>query len=128
MPLVLLQYDGDRRTSSFIAVELARHLPEIVARALDISESAGDAGRLVPDDIEVWCQEFGKFDVNVKDFKIVIWAHDFPAQRFNFKQRGEEIAKNAREFISNRQKELGDHRKLSGFVWLLLQPSVFCPL
>ena len=118
MPLVLIQYKTGQKLED-IARTLALQMPSIVAPVLDASEQEGDAGRLTPDDIEVWCTESGALDVNTKDIEIIIWAHEFGSRKTTLEQRKEEIIKRVREVLS-----LWD-RTVSGFVWVLLQPTAF---
>lgn len=122
MPIVLVQYKAGRNLE-VTAKMLALKMPEIVASALDVSEQEGDAGRLVPDDIEVWCNESGKLDVNTKEFEIIIWAHDFPSRKATLEQRKDKIIQGVRGVIGFTPGWCPPNT--SGFVWVLLQPTAF---
>lgn len=116
MPLVVVQYKAERITVQML-MHLTTALPGIVATALDVPENQ-DA-RLAPSDIEVWTQESGKFDVNTKDLEIIIWAPLFPERLLNLEERKDAIVRAVRRFLADYD------RNLTGFVWVLLQPSAF---
>ncbi|MHB8913550.1 MAG: hypothetical protein ACYC4I_00895 [Minisyncoccota bacterium] len=118
MPLVLIQFK--QKSLEFTARRLALQMPRIVAAALDVSDQEGEAGRLAPDDIEVWCQEGSDINVNTKDLEIIIWTHDFPSRRARLEQRKNEIVGHVHELISSLCSS-----EVSGFVWILLQPTAF---
>lgn len=121
MPLVLLQYKRNRGLKD-LARALGKHLPEIVAPALTLSERERHDGQVVPDDIIVWCAEGGEHDVNTKDIEIIIWAHDFPERATNLEERKDAIVKGVRQFLTD---YTFFYRDVSGFVWVLLQPTAF---
>jgi len=102
-----------------VTKELARHMPVIVASALD-SEQDGDEGRLLPEHVEVWCNESGEFDIHTKDLAIIIWANEFPHRRATLGQRRDRIINDVHRCLSAWGQE-----KLQGFVWVLLQPAAF---
>jgi hypothetical protein len=116
MPLVALQYKRKSIRDKMLG-KLARALPTIVAGALDIPENRN--ARLTPAEIEVWVMESGKHDVNVKDIEIIIWAHDYPERLANLEARKETILDGVRTFLA------ANNQSLSGFVWVLLQPSAY---
>ena len=95
-------------------------MPKIVSQALDVSENEGAAGKLTQDDIEVRCTQRSLIDINSKDIEIVIWAHDFPSRRSNLEQRKEEILRGVRLVIIASART-----DISGYVWVLLQPTAF---
>lgn len=127
MPLVLLQY----RAKGGLALKdlariLAQHLPEIVAPALTLSERKRHDGQVTPSDIIVRCVEGTKEDVNTKDLEIIIWAHDFPGRAANLEERKDAIINGVRQFLADHtEDELGFRLHVSGFVWILLQPTAF---
>lgn len=114
MPLVLIQHKNGRGLNE-IAEKLAKELPALVAPTL----SAPPDGNLVPGDIEVWCTEGSTADVNTKDLEIIIWAHEYPERRANLEERKDVIVKGVRTFLADYD------RNVSGFVWILLQPTAF---
>ena len=118
MPLTLVQYKTDRGLKE-LAETLAKALPRIVAPALNLPERKGLDGLVTPSDIIVWCVEGGQTDVNTKDLEILIWAHDFPERKANLEERKETILKGVRRFLADYD------RNVSGFVWILLQPSAY---
>lgn len=119
MPLVLIQY----RSSDLVSIvrQLAQQMPRIVAPALDASEQDGDVASLLPGDVEVWCVESGGSDVNVKDIEIIIWAHDFPSRKENLDERMKKILEGAKEVICG----FRCGKLLTGYVWVLLQPTAY---
>ncbi len=118
MPLVVLQYKAGRDLEA-LAKALALQMPKIVAVSLDTSSLDGEVARLTPDDIEVWPHESSSLGVNTKDIEIVIWTHEFPGRREILEERKDEIVKSVRKFLSDWDKNI------SGFVWVLLQPTAF---
>lgn len=113
MPLALLQYKKGRELTE-LAENLAKRLPEIVAPALTVP-----AAQLTPDDVTVWCVEGGSADVNSDDLEILIWAHDFPERKETLEERKELVLKGIRRFL------IDYRRNVSGFVWILLQPTAY---
>lgn len=118
MPLTLIQYKPSRFTEEGIQM-IASQMPKIVASALH-SPRDGEAASLVPNDIEVWCTESGKLDVNTKDLEIIIWAQEFPDRKATLERRKDEIIRDVRKLFS---KNGGG--RIPGFVWVLLQPTAF---
>lgn len=118
MPLTLLQYRPNRGLKE-LAENLAKHLPDIVAPALTLPERERHDGDVSPEDIIVWLVEGGEQDVNTKDLEIIIWAHDFPERGANLEERKDAILKGVRQFLCDYD------RNVSGFVWVLLQPTAF---
>ena len=118
MPLVLIQYKVD--CGKDIAEKIALRMPKIVALALDVSKQEGNQGGLVPEDIEVWCTESGELDVNTKDLEIIIWAHEFQSRKETLDRRKDEIVACVRELLYDWKRQ-----DVSGFVWVLLQPTAF---
>lgn len=118
MPLTILQYKADQDLDH-VAHMLAVELPDIVAPALTLPQRAQLDGLVNPDDIIVWTLEGTPYDVNTNDFEIIIWAHDFPERRANLDERTEMILKGVRDFLSDYD------RNVTGFVWILLQPTAF---
>ena len=119
MPLALVQYKTNRDLESFVE-KLALLMPGIVAPALDMPGYANSDYRLTPDDIEVWVTESGKLDVNTKDIEVIIWAHEYPERRVNLEERKNQIIRGVREIAI-----VCGRTDISGFVWVLLQPSAF---
>ena len=116
MPLVVVWHKSGRFNNDMIQ-KLAETLPEIVAGALHVPESA--EAHLAPDDIEVKVQESGKYDVNTKDLAIIIWANLYPERLSNLTDRKDAIVQGVRAFLADYDL------KPSGFVWVLLQPAAF---
>lgn len=114
MPLVLIQHKNGRGLTE-IAEKLAKELPVFVAPTLSVP---GD-GQLSLDDIEVWVTEGSPADVNTKDLEIIIWAHEYPERKANLEERKDVIVKCVRTFLADYD------RNISGFVWILLQPTAF---
>lgn len=114
MPLALIQHKNGRGLTE-IAEKLAQELPTSVAWALSTS---GD-GKLNPDDIEVWVTEGSPADVNTKDLEIIIWAHDYPERKADLENRKDSILTDVRKFLADYD------RNVTGFVWVLLQPTAF---
>ncbi len=114
MPLTLIQHKNGRGLGE-IAEKLAKELPAFIAPALSVS---GD-GQLTHDDIEVWVTEGSTADVNTKDLEIIIWAHEYPDRRANLEVRKDAIIGCVRTFLADYD------RNVSGFVWILLQPTAF---
>ena len=71
----------------------------------------GTEGELKSEDIEVWVNDVGKFDQNVKDIEIVVIAQPYPEREQNLKERQEAI-ENPVKAILNWEND--------GFVWMLL--------
>ncbi len=118
MPLTILQYKPDRGLKE-LAEKLAQALPEIVAPQLTLAGHERHEGQVTSADIIVRCVEGGKADVNTKDLEIMIWAHDFPERASNLEDRKNAIIKGIRAFLADYD------RNVSGYVWVLLQPTVF---
>lgn len=118
MPLVLLQYKSDRGLNQLVE-KLAQKLPSIVAPNLTLPEHERLDGQVLPDDIIVRCVGGNKADVNTKDIEIIIWAHDFPERKANLECRKDAIVLGVQRFLSDYD------RNVSGFVWILLQPTAF---
>jgi len=116
MPLVVVRYKEEQVLED-ILTKLARELPDIVASALNTPEHKD--GTLTPDDIEVWVQKSGKYDVNTKDLEIIIWANFYPERQTNLEGRKQTIIDDVRTFFADYD------RNLSGFVWVLLNPAAF---
>lgn len=116
MPLVLLHYKTDRGLEE-LAENLAIELPDIVAPNLTLSERERLDGQVAPEDIIVRCVEGTKSDVNCKDIEITIWAHDFPGRKVNLEERKDAIIGGIHQFLADYD------RNVSGFVWVLLQPT-----
>lgn len=116
MPLVVVQHKAGRITEQMLE-NLAKAMPEVVATALNAPENHDAC--LSPSDIEVWVQESGKFDVNTKDLEIIIWASSYPECLRDLERRKDVIVQAVRKFLADFD------RNLSGFVWVLLQPSAF---
>ncbi|MBI2003668.1 MAG: hypothetical protein HYS78_01690 [Parcubacteria group bacterium] len=118
MPLTLLQYKTDRGLKE-LAERLSKELPAIVAPVLTLSDRERLDGQVTPEDIIVWCVEGSKADVNSKDLEIIIWAHDFPERKANLEERKDAIIKGIHQFLADWD------RNVTGFVWVLLQPTAF---
>lgn len=118
MPLVTLQYKAGRQLKE-LAENLAEALPEIVAPNLTLPEREQLDGQVTPDDIVVRCTESGTSDINTKDLEIIIWAHEFPERLKNLEERKEAIIRGVWTFLADYD------RNVSGFVWVLLQPTAF---
>jgi hypothetical protein len=121
MPLALLQYKTNRGIKE-LAEKLAKALPDIIAPNLTLPEREQLDGLVTPHDIVVWCVGGGKADVNTQDLEIIIWGHDSPERRANLEERKEAILKDVRRFLAEHADY--DHA-LTGFVWVLLQPTAF---
>jgi hypothetical protein len=118
MPLVVIQYKRLYLNEDMIH-ELAKHLPEIVADALDAGQEGNNEARLFPGEVKVLVQEPGKLDVNTRDLEIIIWANSYPERLKNLEQRKNKIVRGVRKALGNYS------RNLSGFVWVLLQHGAF---
>lgn len=118
MPLTLIQYKSGRGLKE-LAESLAKELPGIVAPALTLPEQERLEGQVTSGDIIVWCVEGGQADVNTKDLEILIWAHDFPERKKNLDERKDSILQGVRRFLDDYD------RNVSGFVWILLQPTAY---
>lgn len=114
MPLILVQHKHDRGFKE-IAEKLAKELPALVAPMLSVPPD----GLLTPDDIEVWVTEGSPADVNTKGLEIIIWAHDYPERKANLEESKDVIVKGVRAFLADYD------RNITGFVWILLQPTAF---
>ncbi|MFZ2167264.1 MAG: hypothetical protein WAV50_00140 [Minisyncoccia bacterium] len=115
MPIVLIQHKNGRGLNE-VAEELSKEFPAIVAPALSVP---GGEGELRFDDIEVWVTEGSTADVNTKDLEIIIWAHEYPERKANLEERKDIIVKDVRTFLADYD------RNVTGFVWILLQPTAF---
>lgn len=120
MPLIVVQYKAGDQGLKRIAQKLANKLPGIAAAALTVGNEKSN-GLVTPDDIEVWCNEGSPADVNTKDLEIVIWAHQFEERMANLEERKDTILNYVRTFLTT----FHGHRKLTGWVWILLQPTAF---
>ena len=118
MPLTLIQHKTGRGLKE-LAENLAKALPDIVAPALTLDKRENLDGKVTSNDIIVWCVEGGQADVNTKDLEILIWAHDFPERKANLDERRDTILKGVRAFLADYD------RNVSGFVWILLQPTAY---
>ncbi|MEK7134529.1 MAG: hypothetical protein AAB805_02210 [Patescibacteria group bacterium] len=118
MPLALLQYKKGQALKE-IAECLALQLPHIIAPALTLSERDLHDGQVTPGEIVVWCVEGGAHDVNTRDIEIIIWAHDFLERAANLEGRKDAIIKGVHRFLADYDRDI------SGFVWVLLQPTAF---
>lgn len=116
MPLVVVQHKVGRILEDMLQ-KLAESLPEIVAKALSAEENQDAC--LIPSDVEVWVQESGKLNVNTKDLEIIIWANSYPERLRDLERRKDMIVRAVRKFFADYD------RNLSGFVWVLLQPTAF---
>ncbi|MBI2984730.1 MAG: hypothetical protein HYY50_03850 [Candidatus Kerfeldbacteria bacterium] len=112
MPLVVVNRNPERVSDENIR-NLVLALTAVAAEQLSSDEMA-----LGPGDIEIWVQDFGPLDVHTKDLEIIIWAHDFPSRRANLDERTARIAARVKELAG---------ADISGFVWILLQPTGFKP-
>ena len=119
MPLVVIQYAA-RPISRQVLIRLVAALPDVVAAALDVPGLP--EGRLTPEDIEVWVQESGDLNLNIKDLEIVIWANLYPERLENLTERNGIIASFVRDFL----RKYGSG--LNGYVWTMLQPAAFSQL
>ncbi len=114
MPIVLIQYKNGRGLNK-IAEKLAKELPALIAPRLSVPPD----GLLTSDDIEVWCTEGSPADVNTKDLEIIVWAHDYPERKANLEESKDVIVNGVRAFLADYD------RNVTGFVWILLQPTAF---
>lgn len=112
MPLVVIQRDSKIVTDDHVKM-LTQFIPTIISSALTTENSDG---KLVANDIEVWVQNMEQFDVNTKSLEIIIWAGDCPERRNNLDERREKIVQGIRVLIPT---------TITGFVWVLLNPSSF---
>jgi hypothetical protein len=120
MPVVHLTYKTDQEVAG-LAQDLARALPEIIASHLSVGERERHDGSLLPTDIEVYCIEGRHCDVNTHDIEIMVWAHDYPERREDLEKRKKRIITDIQRWIKTNHSG----RVLTGFVWILLQPSAF---
>lgn len=118
MPVALLQYKADRELKE-LAEALAKALPDIIAPNLTLPKRELLDGQVNSDDIKVYCVEGTRADVNTDDLEIMIWAHDFPERKANLDDRKDAIIKGVHQFLADYD------RNVSGFVWILLQPTAF---
>lgn len=118
MPLSLIQHKSGHRLNT-LAEKLAQQLPRIVASALTLPDRKELDGLVNPEDIIVRCVEGRSADVNTKDLEIIIWAHDFPERLANLEERKDQILQGVRDFLREHDQNV------SGFVWILLQPTAF---
>ena len=100
---------------------LVDDLPVTVADYLSCDDPGG---KLTPQDIEVWVQDFGPFDVNTKDVEIIIWANLYPGREANLDDRRQCIIEDVVRAL-NAGRRIPTRSSPSGFVWILLQPSSF---
>jgi hypothetical protein len=116
MPVVLLLHKPDDEIKK-IAEELALSLPNNIAFNLSTSLQEGEEGFLKDDDIIVQC--FPNESLKNKDIGIIIPVHDYPARRNNIEERQGIIIKRIQHFLK------GFDRKITGFVWIWLLPTVY---
>jgi len=116
MPVVSLQYKPDRIPKEAIE-KLAPALTIFISGALDIPENK-DA-RLKPEDIEVRVTHPHEFNTNAKDLEIMIWAHEYPERSQNIEERKDKIVADVRRFFADYDYNI------TGWVWILLQPTSF---
>lgn len=112
MPFVVVNRNKKKLPDKVLS-PIIKKLPEIVANALT---AWTPEGKLTPNDIEVWVQDFGPLDLNTKDIEIVIWANLYPEREANLPVR--------QKFITEKVKQLVS-KGITGFVWVLLQPASF---
>lgn len=119
MPLVVV----NRNPKSFderSLENLVRALPDLVASALTCENPDGE---LTAKDIEVWVQDSGPFDVNTKDVEIIIWANLYPERQADLDRRQRYITGGIKALMN--AGDIATVKRISGFVWVLLQPASF---
>ena len=122
MSLVLVQirfkeqYKGTKLVSSIVR-ELALQMPEIVHTALAYGE--GSVPALTIDDVEVWCDQAGNLDINIKDVEILVSAPDSHELRMTLERRKDVVVNLVHDFFSY------SRCYVHGFVLVQLQPSAF---
>ena len=109
MPVVLLKYD-QRIVLARYAAELAKALPDCVARALDFRGS-----QVKPADIEVWVTPSNRADVNIKPISIIIWIHAYRARIRNLDKRQRAITDFVKKYFEGYGFRNEDDR---GWVWI----------
>jgi hypothetical protein len=112
MPLVVVNRNPKRFNDNQLKI-LVSILPESVANTLTCKDPKG---ALTAQDIEVWVQDFGPYDVNTKDVEIIIWANSYPERLATLNYR--------RKLLCHLIK-LKLPKEIKGFVWILLQPGSF---
>ncbi len=112
MPLVVVNRNPEKLDNELLK-ELVKSLPLSVALALTCDNPAG---KLTAQDVEVWVQDFGPYDINTKDVEIIIWANLYPERQTNLDFKREGILALVRSILP---------REIKGFVWILLQPASF---
>lgn len=113
MPLVVLNRNP-KKVNDTLTKAIAEALPGLVSLALTIPDNPVE--ELTSKDIEVWVQDFGKFDINTKDVEIIIWANQHPERKENLLERCKKISDCLKDHIPN---------GITGFVRVLLQPESF---
>jgi len=76
---------------------------------------------LTPADIEVFVTPSQRLDFNTKDVEIMIWAHNYPERFQNLEERKDKIITGVRRVL----REEANLVKITGWVWVLLQPTAF---
>lgn len=114
MPLVVVNRNP-KKVENNLLKRIVENLPESVASALTTSDLCPE-GKLTAQDIEVWVQDFGPHDINTKDIEIIIWANLYLERQASLDFRRDMLCKMVR---------LGIPEKITGFVWILLQPASF---
>ncbi len=121
-PLVLLRYRTGRGLEN-LAAGLAKELPGLVAPSLTFSERERHEVWVATEDITVHCVEGTEADVNAEDLEIIVWAHDFLERKVNLEERKDAIVDGVRKFLQDHSHDVPGY--VSGFVWILLQPTAF---
>lgn len=116
MPVVLLQYKADRVPEEIVA-KLAKRLTELISEALDVPEN--QSARLHPEDIEIFVTPSQKLDLNTKHLEIMVWAHQYPERLLNLEDRKDKVLYGVKAFLAMCDLDV------SGWVWILLQPTSF---
>lgn len=112
MPLVVVNRNPEK-LSDRILKKFLEGLPESVASTLTCENPDG---KLKAQDIEVWVQDFGPYDINKADVEIIIWANQYPERQENLDFRRKMLCNLVRSAVP---------RDIKGWVWILLQPASF---
>ncbi len=112
MPLVVVNRNPKKLNDEQLKI-LVSSLPESVASILTCNDPGG---HLRAEDIEVWVQDFGPYDVNIKDVEIIIWANLCPGRHATLNLRLNLLCNLISHVLP---------KEIKGFIWILLQPGSF---
>jgi hypothetical protein len=113
MPLVLVTYKRGRSLEE-LASNLAKALPEIVAKAVTIPLARVDSP-----DVEVRVYEDGPHDVNTSDIAITVVMNHLP-------ERAERLIGSRADIVQEVRKFLTDYdRNVSGYVLIQLPAAAY---